>query len=122
MDSLISRQAAIDAVMAYDFKCPQYMKRFVTELRDAMKADLIDDIQELPSAQPEPQWIPCSERLPEEYGNYLVSIEGEETDIGSIDPKVGRWSLCDATGFYWADNLHVKITAWCELPEPYKGE
>jgi hypothetical protein len=49
----ISRQAAIDAVNQYDFDFPQYMERFVTELRDAMKADLKHDIEALPSAQPE---------------------------------------------------------------------
>lgn len=53
MSDLISRQAAIDAVDKYDFNFPMYMERFVTELRDAMKADLKDDIKELPSAQPE---------------------------------------------------------------------
>lgn len=49
---LISRQAAIDAVEKYDFDFPQYMERFVTELRDAMKEDLKGDIADLPSAQP----------------------------------------------------------------------
>lgn len=49
---LISRQAAIDAVSKHNFDYPQYMERFVTELRDAMKADLKHDIEELPSAQP----------------------------------------------------------------------
>lgn len=49
---LISRQAVIDAVEKYDFNFPEYMERFVTELRDAMKEDLKGDIADLPSAQP----------------------------------------------------------------------
>lgn len=53
MQDLIRRQAAIDAIEKYDFSFPEYMERFVTELRDAMKEDLKDDIANLPSAQPE---------------------------------------------------------------------
>ena len=56
----ISRQAAIDAVDKYDFEFPQYMEKFVAELRDAMKADLKCDIANLPSAEPERkkgEWI-----------------------------------------------------------------
>ena len=53
-EDYISRQAAIDAIDKYDFDFPQYMERFVTELRDAMKADLKADIKDLPSEQPEP--------------------------------------------------------------------
>lgn len=49
----ISRNAALDAVRKYDFFFPQYMERFVTELRDAMKSDLVNDIKTLPAAQPE---------------------------------------------------------------------
>lgn len=51
MDDLISREAALDAIRKYDFFFPQYMERFVTELRDAMKSDLVNDIKNLPSAQ-----------------------------------------------------------------------
>lgn len=52
-DDCISRQDAIAAIDEYDFDFPQYMERFIAELRDAMKADLKDDIKDLPSAQPE---------------------------------------------------------------------
>lgn len=55
---LISRQAVIDAIEKYDFNFPEYMERFVTELRDAMKEDLKDDIANLPSAEPRTgEWI-----------------------------------------------------------------
>lgn len=49
----ISRDAALDAIRKYDFFFPQYVERFVTELRDAMKSDLVNDIKNLPSAQPQ---------------------------------------------------------------------
>jgi len=51
-DDLISRQAAIDAVMGEptDAHYPSWYA---------------ERLEQLPSAQPEQKWIPCSERLPE---------------------------------------------------------
>jgi hypothetical protein len=58
-EDTISRQAAIEAIGKYNFEFPDYMERFVTELRDAMKADLKHDIKALPSAQPERTCVNC---------------------------------------------------------------
>ena len=80
----------------------------------------------------EPQWIPCSERLPEEYGEYLVTwttsqskrpliaiCEGEETL--EYDHERNRfkfeWLLDDYIKVY----PNAKVIAWMPLPEPYKG-
>lgn len=60
-------------------------------------------------------WIPCSERLPDEYGNYLVTSD-EDVDIGTFNPNTAKWSGCDAEGFYWV----YDIIAWMPLPDPYK--
>lgn len=62
-------------------------------------------------------WIPCSERLPEEYGEYLVCN------------KYGVYGL----GFPHKDkygNIYVEteseyiteVIAWQPLPEPYKAK
>lgn len=56
MSDLIKRQDAISTIQKYNFDFPQYMERFVTELRDAMKADLEHDINELPSSQKTGKW------------------------------------------------------------------
>ena len=56
MSDLIKRQDAISTIQKYNFDFPQYMERFVTELRDAMKADLEHDIGNLPSAQKKGHW------------------------------------------------------------------
>lgn len=60
----------------------------------------------------ENSWIPCSERLPEEYAQYLVCYEDGECFV--------YW-LEDAD---WARGVIEKehIVAWMPLPEPYKGE
>ena len=62
----------------------------------------------------EPQWIPCSERLPDEFGDYLIT-------------KKVMWWTCewenlidiayfDNEGFHKAED----VLAWMPLPEQYK--
>ena len=69
-------------------------------------------------------WIPVSEKLPDEYGNYLVFTSDNDIDIGTYQPRyiVGTWSMCDANGFYWADDKDIKVLAWKPLPKPYESE
>lgn len=112
----ISRQAAIkviDSVFPVDPMKSEYAQGIACGAALAKTY-----VEQLPSAQQ--RWIPCSERLPDEYGNYLISIKGEEPDIGTINPNDPRgWSLCDANGFYWANDKMLNIIAWMPLPEPY---
>ena len=79
---LISRQAAIDAIEKYNFNFPEYMERFVTELRDGMKEDLKEDIAELPSAQPE--IIRCKEC------KYGVQDEDKRWYCRSLGCQIGN--------------------------------
>ena len=73
-------------------------------------------LAEAPSVVVEPHWIPCEERLPEEEGFYLVTLEheyGAETNIRFFQFENGKryWSL-------WGNE---NITAWMPKPEPFKG-
>lgn len=67
-----------------------------------------------------PRWIPVTERLPEEEGQYLVScnsdfeIEVARFYIDDEDDEDDRWWDC-----YWNDPEDV--VAWMPLPTPYKG-
>lgn len=75
----------------------------------------------------EQRWIPCSERMPEEYGEYLCTLQGEH-DNGTAQqcgfiPKsmiglIPGWSTCDADGFVRLRD--EEVVAWMPLPEPYK--
>ena len=101
---LIDRQAAIDAI-----SCDIIVTgRQNAELVAATIGTFADRIKALPSAQPEQQWIPCSERLPEEGGYYLTTTMYQEV-------------YCD----YWNGDNYDRtemVIAWMPLPEPWKGE
>jgi hypothetical protein len=71
----------------------------------------IEVLEWLPSAQPEPQWIPCSERLPNHGGYYIVTRIITEED----DKWVGTKWYSTGHGWEWDENP----IAWMPLPEPY---
>ena len=68
-----------------------------------------------------PNWIPCSERLPEEDGQYLITVkyapvEGyDDTYAEHGEWNNGKW---DMFCFGHCGDV-VSITAWMPLPEPY---
>lgn len=69
------------------------------------------------------EWIPCSERLPSEYGEYLATVDGEAIEVSYV-PKnsyqwlVKGWSTCEADGYKKLSD--DEVIAWMPLPEPYK--
>ena len=86
-------------------------------------ADMLEDA---PTIEPEPHWIPCSERLPfaecGESNNVLATCghrDGEDTSVRWIRELYfngGNW--CYPTG----ETYDQKVYAWMPLPEPYKEE
>lgn len=67
------------------------------------------------------QWIPCSERLPEEDGlEVLFSSRFGRVHIGKYhdDASLNRW-------FSYRDKIRLmndEVTAWMPLQEPYREE
>ena len=69
---------------------------------------------------PEPHWIPCNERLPEEDGEYLVTVKSDYmhyTTRAWFFVKYKIWNKQYDEGGYEA-----RITAWMPTPEPYREE
>lgn len=63
----------------------------------------------------EPQWIPCSERLPEEYHTYLVT---------KLDPNPSKSTFTTLAYFYTEETGWDidGVIAWMPFPKPYKKE
>lgn len=97
MNDLVSRQAVKD-----------WLEKWRGYLDDDMIARMQIGTKDIPTDR---QWIPCSERLPEEdMTRYLCTYnysEGVCVDFGLYSD--GAWFT---TG----------VTAWMPLPEPYKEE
>ena len=122
MNDLISRQDTIDAIYALQ--------------KDGCIAWLdcaADEVKNLPSAQPESHWIPCSERLPIGSDVVLLSLppsidaNGDELVGGVIcGHYIGgeneMWGISDGTSFGYgivSAKYGTNPTHWMPLPEPY---
>lgn len=69
----------------------------------------------------ERNWIPCSERLPSVYGEYLATVDGETIEVSYVPETKGLvkgWSTCDAYGYKGLSDDDV--IAWRPKPAPYK--
>lgn len=120
MSDLISRQDAINTALEF----------FVEFLGGAFHEDdqkiLMKRMNELPSAQPESHWIPCSEK-PDRHGRYLTTCSAQgitwqdvvNYGISNERPEFGvSWFVFDDEyGCVLYDNT---VVAWMPLPEPYK--
>lgn len=76
-----------------------------------------EDIDAMPTIQPEPHWIPVTERLPEEDQPVLVT-DGAVMWVCSLIRTDDGYKWENNMG-YWHDFDEWK--AWMPLPKPYKG-
>lgn len=58
------------------------------------------------------RWIPCSERLPEKEGRYLITFS--DNQVYDMEWKYNKWLWDEDTP------ASFKVKAWKELPEPFK--
>lgn len=109
----------------YDQEHEEWTQQIVT-IADVLDS-VCDEYTILPSVQPEPRWIPVTERLPENDNEVLITIWDAEDDYVEV-----------YKGFYqghewWTQWCHgcskIKdepcgeniVIAWVPLPEPYRG-
>lgn len=113
MSDLISRQAAIDALNKLDVSDGVGISSIACGVQEAA----VIAIQHLPSAQ---QWIPCSERQPEETNLYWVTVKPQNSEMLEVTQRL---YLGRGYGDGWEAELYEPPLAWMpmEWPEPWIG-
>lgn len=132
MKDLIERQTAIEAVEHITSNMSVCVNTDECHGMKRMQRQAVIELANLPSAQPEQRWIPCSERLPKRGKDVLVTRHylGEEDNNKScyyteVAARYGDDDNPDWISYSDEYKIHPKnhiVIAWQELPEPYKGE
>lgn len=73
------------------------------------------------------EWVPCKERMPDKYGDYLVC--GWKWNTMAIAHYSNLMSLLNHSIFWQGDvgkfdfqNVTEYVLAWMPLPERYQGD
>ena len=86
----------------------------------AYHRQLVEWLKELKRLREQTRWIPVSERLPENSGNYLITYyyrdEIETQEAVYVEGEENKWY--DTTDI----EITLAVIAWMPLPEPYKVE
>lgn len=107
MNDLISRQRAITALA---------FAKETGSMKCGELKGVFEVLKRLPSG---PHWIPCSEKLPEESGLYLVTERGMFGE--SVYTRYWNYDRSGRNAHWSGYGNSAEVTAWCELPEPYEG-
>ena len=80
-------------------------------IEDGLRAELARLTAELAELREKTRWIPVSERLPEDSGQYICAIRYNE------EPKK-TWVEQRFWNIFWWDMYTSIVTHWMPLPEP----
>ena len=122
LDDTISRREALDALTKQADEMSRWCERYQEQRKGVLTARNI--IKDLPSAQ---QWIPCSERLPEEEKVYLVTFAIEKVGMSSWHKDTFNRGFNRGFDVYLTgvtedgECEYFGVVAWMEKPEPWKG-
>ena len=65
------------------------------------------------------EWVPVTEKLPEDGGLYLVVHRNKHN--GSVSTAIETY-IKSKIGEWWLNDYVYDVTHWMPLPEPPKGE
>ena len=84
-----------------------------------------EDFKEWIDSQPKVgEWIPVSERLPEDDGLVLVTVNDKHNNL-TFENALMTGCYCCVEGWIlegYLDWVDPNVTAWIPLPEPYKEQ
>ena len=92
----------------------QAIDRLVKHLEWGWTEETVEAIEMGIHALKETQWIPCSEKMPEDNTDVIVCFYS-----GTVT-EMRYWGNGIFQGIY--EHTAKTIVAWMPLPEPYKGE
>lgn len=115
MSRLIDADAMIDRLKQWDTK---------DKIDKALYNFTLNRVNEQPTVQSEPHWIPVTERLPENGEQVLVYARSVHYALAKYDEMreadgtyKKQWVTFDA----WKPFYTIKeVIAWMPLPEPYQ--
>lgn len=117
-DDCISRVELLNSLKGFE----------ILHNHDELRSNLIYGIMNLPSVTPQQtRWIPCSERLPQTDGVYIVTRRLFDNQIDTEPYYMVDACYFDDSNTWHNDNRinHGRpfledIIAWMPLPEPYR--
>ena len=103
---------------------------------DVHSADEMIEYQRIEALPSVGGWIPCTERMPDKDGDYLVTFEHGYRDDYGLDPiGIAPFEVdCEGFGFWQeqfdrvslgslgSDWVDINVVAWMPLPEPAREE
>lgn len=113
-------------------QCNNCRKEGMKWMSDIVERAIIEELDNTPIAQP--QWIPCSERLPEEEGMYIVCFDRKQLRKNEYQIETSYWldgkwqyGMLERYEYKMAEYViepveYLTVIAWMPLPEPYGGE
>ena len=111
-------KASVFEIVGNLMSIPYDLDRRITE-KDVSES--MDEIRVLPPVTPTQNWIPTSERQPEENGNYLAFYRSGDENAALEFVMVDH---CNAGGGWLHEvngkKFYKKVLAWMPLPKPYK--
>lgn len=90
---------------------PEYMHDICGSVMIRVE-DVARIINEMPTINPQPHWIPCSERPPEPRIDVWCNSDMGQM-VGFYDETTENWYKSDYS-------LELIVDAWMPLPDPYQ--
>lgn len=80
--------------------------------------EIIENLEAISKVlEQESRWIPCSEKLPEKSGGYLVTVCYDLLGKGTVrEVRKNFFRVLSKKWLYEGD----EVTAWMPLPKPYR--